>query len=78
MKHLWLILFVIFIGCATTTQNLPKPNRDILNKGIAMAVTYCSGCGKKLTGAFCGNCGRKSSDSPQPVSMKEKAESGKN
>jgi len=33
MKHLWLILFVIFIGCATTTQNLPKPNRDILNKG---------------------------------------------
>ena len=33
MKRLWLILFLIFIGCATTTQNLPKPNRDILNKG---------------------------------------------
>ena len=39
-----------------------------------MAVTYCSGCGKKLTGAFCGNCGTKSSDSPQPASMEEKKE----
>ena len=33
MKRLWLILFVIFFGCTTTTQNFPKPNPTVLERG---------------------------------------------
>jgi|ETNmetMinimDraft_2_1059921.scaffolds.fasta_scaffold25445_2 hypothetical protein len=36
-----------------------------------MADKYCSMCGEKLVGAFCGSCGTKKSDSSQPVSLKE-------
>ena len=39
-----------------------------------MADNYCSMCGEKLVGAFCGNCGTKISVSSQPVSLKEKKE----
>ena len=33
MKRLWVILLLVFIGCATTTQNFPKPNPTGLKKG---------------------------------------------
>jgi len=39
-----------------------------------MADNYCSMCGEKLVGTFCGNCGTKKSVSSQPVSLKEKKE----